>query len=159
MIPVDVLIIGASIRRHLLTMTMTGERQVLGDSHRGQRWLVIVKEARINGLRIKATMLPGPGSDWVRESTDGVSMLDCRMTFRANDDALIHMRYEGVRHGNPKVIARINRGEHFEPSEIYHRVAVCCETAAENYLWMNGLVAVGLIRRGAGPAYEVYEVL
>jgi hypothetical protein len=146
--------------RHLFTMTMTGERQVLGDSPWGQRRLVIVKEAQIDGPRITATMLPGSGSDWVRESTDGVSMLDCRMTFRSDDDALIHMRYEGVRHGTQEVVARINRGEHFEPSEIYHRVAVFFETAAEKYLWLNGLVAVGLIRYGnGGPAYEVFEVL
>ena len=53
--------------RHLFTMTMTGERQILGNSPWGHRRLVVVKEAQIDGPRIKATMLPGSGSDWVRD--------------------------------------------------------------------------------------------
>jgi hypothetical protein len=146
--------------RHLLTMAMKGERHVLGESPWGQRRLIVVKEAQLDGPRIKATMIPGSGSDWVREATDGVSMIDCRMTFRTDDDAVIHMRYEGIRRGPAEVIDRVNRGERFEPSEIYHRVAVFFETAAENYLWMNGIVGVGLIRyREGGPAYEIFELL
>jgi hypothetical protein len=87
-------------------------------------------------------------------------MLDCRLVFRTDDDVLIAVRYQGIRHGTPEVVDRINRGEHFEPSEIYHRVAIFFETGAASYLWLNHVLAVGFIRYGdGGPAYEVYEIL
>ena len=145
--------------RHLFTMTMKGERQMLGGTPRAFSRVIHVAEAQIEGPRIRASLLPG-ASDWVRGAPDGSTMLDCRLVFRTDDDALIGVRYEGIRHGPAEVIDRINRGEHFEASEIYHRVAVFFETAAPGYAWLNNVLAVGFIRYGdGGPAYEVYEIL
>jgi hypothetical protein len=145
--------------RHLFTMTMKSERQVLGATPWGQRRVVVVTEASIEGPRINATLLPG-GSDWVTEATDGTSRIDCRLVFRTEDGSLIGIKYQGLRHGTADVVGRVNRGEHFEPSEIYHRVAMFFETAATDYLWLNGVLGVGLIRHGpSGPVYEIFEVL
>jgi hypothetical protein len=145
--------------RHLFTMTMKAERQVLGKTPFGTRRVVIVTEAAIEGPRIRAKLLPG-GSDWIKEADDGSSMIDCRLVFQTEEGGLIGVKYQGMRHGPAEVIARINRGEPFEVSEIYHRVAMFFETAAEGYLWLNGVLGVGLIRPGPeGPVYEIFEVL
>jgi len=141
--------------RHLFTMTMKAVRQMLEGPPRGHQ----CRRSSDRWPRIQAIMLPG-GSDWVRMASDGSSMLNCRMVFQTDDGALLGVRYEGIRHGTPEVIDRINRGDRFEPSEIYHRVAMFFETGAANYLWMNHVLAVGFIRYGDGrPVYEVYEIL
>ena len=70
------------------------------------------------------------------------------------------MTYRGVRHGAPEAIARVDRGEVVDPSEIYFRSIVQFETAAPQYDWLGHLVAVGVgQRRADGPVYSVFEVL
>jgi hypothetical protein len=145
--------------RYLFTMTMKGERQMLEGAPRGSTRVISITQAEIIGPRINASLLPG-GSDWVRIASDGSTMLNCRMVFRTSDGALFGVRYEGIRHGTPEVIDRINRGEPFEATEIYHRVAMFFETGTQEYFWLNHILAVGFIRYGdGGPAYEVYEIM
>ena len=83
-----------------------------------------------------------------------------RLILLTSDGAHIAMTYRGVRHGTPEVIARVDRGEVVDPSEIYFRSIVQFETAAPRYDWLNHLVAVGVgQRRTDGPVYSVFEVL
>jgi hypothetical protein len=112
-----------------------------------------------DGERLSGTVMDG-GSDWQTLKADGSVTLDVRLILRTSDDVPIAMTYRGVRHGAPAVIARVDRGEMVDPSEIYFRSIVQFETAAPQYDWLNHLVAVGVgQRRTDGPVYSVFEVL
>jgi len=86
--------------------------------------------------------------------------LDVRLILKTTDDALIAMTYRDIRHGAPEVIARVDRGEVVDLSEIYFRSIVEFETVAPCYDWLNHLVGVGIGQRWVdGPIYNVFEVL
>ena len=48
------------------------------------------------GDRLRGKVLPG-GADWTVKRPDGVVELDLRITLAADDGALIHMTFEGIR--------------------------------------------------------------
>jgi hypothetical protein len=71
-----------------------------------------------------------------------------RMEFSERaDDALIGMTYQGVRHGPPDVVARIEKGEVVDPTSYYFRTNPLFETAAAQYHWINLVVGVGIGHR------------
>ena len=50
-------------------------------------------------------------------------------------------------------MAKVNGGEWVDPSQYYFRTAVAFETAAPQYAWLNGIIAVGTgSRPPEGPA-------
>ena len=146
--------------RHLFTMPMKAERRPYGHTPLGERLLVVVTEATIEGPRLRASLLPG-GTDWLTVTPDETILLDCRLLFETDDGAMIAMTYRGLRHGPPGTIARVNRGEALDPSLFYHRVAVFFETSSPKYAWLNKMLAIGARAANAqhGAAYEVFEVL
>jgi hypothetical protein len=145
--------------RHLFTMRMKADRQMLGATQYGSRWITLVTSAEIEGPRIRATLLPG-ASDWISSTPDGVIRLDCRMAFETDDGAVIAITYRGMRHGPPDLLERQARGEEVDPELIYHRVAIFFETSAPLYIHLNKMIAIGKARRDAdGGVYEVFEIL
>ena len=100
------------------------------------------------------------GSDWQAVRNDGATTLDVRLILKTGDDALIAMAYQGIRHGPPDIVERIDKGEAVDPATYYFRTAPLFETAAPKYDWINRIVAVGIgHRRADGPIYSVFEVL
>jgi hypothetical protein len=123
------------------------------------RRIGVVTGGEFDGERLRGVVMDG-GSDWQTLRADGSVHLDVRLILKTRDDAHIGMTYRGVRHGAPDVIARIDRGEVVDPSEVYFRSIVQFETAAPQYDWLNHLVAVGIgQRRADGPVYSVFEIL
>jgi hypothetical protein len=119
----------------------------------------VVPGGRFEGERLSGEVLEG-GSDWQAVHSDGATALNVRLVLKTNDDALIGMTYQGVRHGPPEVIARIEKGEVVDPASYYFRITPVFETAAPKYDWINRVVAVGIgHRRADGPIYSVFEVL
>jgi Protein of unknown function (DUF3237) len=119
----------------------------------------VVPGGRFEGERLSGEVLEG-GSDWQAVHSDGATALNVRLVLKTNDDALIGMTYQGVRHGPPEVIARIEKGEVVDPTSYYFRITPVFETAAPKYDWINRVVAVGIgHRRADGPIYSVFEVL
>ena len=57
----------------------------------------------------------------------------CCAQMKTDDGAFIYVRYAGVRHGRPEVMARLAQGETVDPREYYFRVAPMFETGAERY--------------------------
>jgi hypothetical protein len=115
--------------RHLFTMRMKADRQMLGTTQYGSRWITLVTSAEIEGAGIRARLLPG-ASDWISATPDGVIRLDCRMAFETDDGATIAMTYRGMRHGPAELLERQSKGEEIDPELIYHRVAIFFETSA-----------------------------
>jgi len=111
------------------------------------------------GDRLRGTILPG-GTDWQIERGDDAIQLDARIVLRTDDDALIAMVYNGLRHGPPDVMARLGRGEAVDPADYYFRIVPSFSTSDPRYEWLNRIVAVGVGHRVAqGPIYQVYEVI
>jgi hypothetical protein len=134
--------------------------QILGATPHGQRRIVPVSGGSFTGDRLRGSVLPHAGSDWLLERADGSFQQDVRLTLATDDSALIGMTYRGVRHSAPEVAARLARGETVEPTEYYLRTAPFYETAAPAYAWLNKIVSIGVGRRTAdGAIYEIYEVL
>jgi hypothetical protein len=100
------------------------------------------------------------GSDWQTVRGDGATTLNVRLVLKTTDAALICMSYQGIRHGPPDVIARVEKGEAVDPASYYFRINPLFETAAAKYDWVNRVVAVGAgYRRSDGPIYSLFEVL
>ena len=134
--------------------------QDLGATPLGRRRIIAVSGGEFAGDRLRGTVLPLGGSDWLLERADGSFQQDARVTLETDDGALIGMSYRGVRRASPEVAARLARGEVVDPSEYYLRTAPMFETAAERYAWINQIVAIGVGGRVAGGVrYDVFEVL
>lgn len=134
--------------------------QELGATPLGRRRIVPVAGGEFAGERLRGTVLPHAGSDWLLERGDGSFQQDARLTLETDDGAVIAMSYRGVRHGSAEVAARLARGEPVAPTEYYLRTAPFFESASQRYSWLNRIVAVGVGRRVAdGVVYDVFEVL
>ncbi len=134
--------------------------QEVGATPFGTRRIVSVTGGHFSGPLLNGTVEPAPGGDWLLQRADGVIELDVRVTLRTDDDALIFMRYTGMRDAAPEIAARIAAGEPVDPSEYYFRTTPVFETASEKYEWLNRIVTVGVgDRRATGPIYQVFRIL
>ena len=141
-----------------IRLDVRGPMPVIATPGAGRR-IGVVTGGSFDGERLSGTVMDG-GSDWQTLKADGSVALDVRLILKTSDDAHIAMTYRGVRHGTPEAIARLDRGEVVDPSEIYFRSIVQFETAAPHYDWLNHVVAVGVgQRRADGPVYSVFEVI
>jgi len=91
---------------------------------------------------------------------DGVLELDLRITLETDDHALIHMTFQGLRHGPPDVIAALSRGEVIDPARYYFRTLPRFEASTENYAYLNRIITVGVgeVRRD-GAIHRIDEIL
>ena len=132
---------------------------MVGATPASYRRVGVVRGGAFEGERLSGEVLDG-GSDWQTVRNDGSTTLHVRLVLKTNDDALICMTYQGVRHGPPDVIARLEKGEVVDPTSYYFRTNPLFETAVPTYDWINRIVAVGIGHRQAdGPVYRVFEVL
>jgi hypothetical protein len=133
--------------------------QAVGATPGGFRRIGVVPGGSFEGERLSGDVLDG-GSDWQTVRSDGATTLNVRLVLKTKDDALIGMTYQGLRHGPPDVMARIEKGEAVDPARYYFRINPLFETAAATYDWINRVVAIGIgHRRADGPIYSVFEVL
>jgi Protein of unknown function (DUF3237) len=132
---------------------------IVGATPGAYRGIGVVPGGSFEGERLSGEVLDG-GSDWQTVRNDGTTTLNVRLVLKAKDDALICMTYQGVRHGPPDVVERIEKGEVVDPTNYYFRINPLFETAAAKYDWINRVVGVGLGHRSPdGPIYSVFEVL
>lgn len=146
--------------RHLFTMTIQLHPvEELGGTPAGNRRVFPISGGEFRGDRIRGTILPVGGADYLLSRPDGASQQDVRMLLRTDDGALVLMTYRGVRHAPAEVNARIARGEPVAASEYYLRTAPFFETSSEKYAWLNKIVAVGMgERRPNDVVYEIFEI-
>ncbi len=146
--------------KHLFTLEANVSIQMVADTPLGGRRIAVVEGGSFMGDRLRGEILPTAAGDWLLTRSDGVTLLDVRLTLKTDDGALIYMTYNGMRHGPEAVIKRLNAGETVDPSDYYFRVTPRFETGAGAYDWLNKLLAVGIgDRKAHGPIYEVYEIL
>ena len=132
----------------------------LGQTPLGIRKIATVAGGQFQGDRIRGSVMPSPGGDWLLLRADNVLTLDVRLTLKTDDGALIYMHYKGLRHGPEEVMARLAKGDAVDPDSYYFRMTPTFETSSEKYAWINRIVCVAKGHRLAtGPIYKVFEVL
>ena len=132
----------------------------LGMTPYGARKIATVVAGTFEGDRLRGTVQPSPGGDWLLLRSDGVLCLDVRLTLKTDDGDLIYMRYSGMRHGPKEVMDRLNKGEAVDPALYYFRSVPVFETSSVKHGWLNRAVFVATGRREAsGPIYDVHEIL
>ncbi len=133
--------------RPLMTLRLnTAPTQNIGGGPHGTRVTFPVTGGSFDGDRLRGKVLPG-GDDWVVKRADGVLELDLRITLEADDGALIHMTFEGIRDDGA-------------PGGPYFRTLPRFETAGAKYSFLNRLLAVGRGEIGAdGPVHTIEEIL
>jgi hypothetical protein len=146
-----------------LTARLAPPRE-FGATPRGTRRFFPVTGGSFEGPRLRGDLLP-EGGDWlvVRPDSDAeyVQDLEVRITLRTDDDALIYVRYGGVRCSHPEVQSRPLRGETVHPSEYYFRTRPVFETSVARYSWLNSIVAVGVGERLPPDRvrYSIFKIL
>ncbi len=110
------------------------------------------------GERLRGKILFG--NDWQVVRKDGAVVIDVRALLETDDGEQISMKYQGLRHGDPAILAALGRGEPVNPLAYYMRVSVMFETSSEKYGFLNDLVAVAHGHRlAAGAIYNVFELV
>ena len=148
------------LSRPLMTVRIAAAPpQRLGTVPHGIRSIVPVTGDDFEGPRLRGKVLPG-GADWLLLRADGVLELDLRITLETDDHALIYMRFQGLRHGPPDVIAALGRGEVVDPARYYFRTLPSFETSADKYAFLNRIVSVGVGEpRPGGAVHRIDEIL
>jgi muconolactone delta-isomerase len=131
----------------------------LGDTPQGRRRIIPLTRGHATGPYFDAELLPAGGADWQIVRAGGSSVADIRYTLKTAGGALLYVQSQGVRHGDPGVLARLAAGEDVDPSEYTFRTSVTIETADAELAWVNDgvFIAVGG-RRPNGVSYNVYLV-
>ncbi len=131
----------------------------LGEVAEGRRRIVPQAGGRFSGPEISGQLLPGASADWQIVLADGTSFADLRYTLQTDGGDLLYVRSRGVRHGNPKVLARLGRGEDVDASEYTFRTSTRIETGAPQLDWLNKGVFISVGgRQPRGVIYETYLV-
>ena len=133
--------------RPLMTLRLsTAPTQNIGAGPHGARLTFPITGGSFEGDRLRGKVLSG-GDDWVLKRADGVLELDLRITLEADDGALIHMTFEGIRDDGA-------------PGAPYFRTLPRFETADAKYSFLNRLLAVGIGEIGPnGPVHLIEELL
>ena len=147
--------------RYLCTMRIkVSDSYIMNDVPTGERRRIdIFNGGEVEGPLLRGIILPG-GSDTLLTRNDSSLTPSVRLVIKTDDEALILVRYKGVRHGPPEVMERIANGMNVKPSEYYLRNAPFFETSSGKYDWLNRIVSVGIGRRETDSAvYDVHEIL
>jgi Protein of unknown function (DUF3237) len=146
--------------RPLFVMTLAIQPYlVVGETPGVNRRVGVVPGGTFDGERLSGTVTSG-GLDWQTSRNDGATTLDVRLVLKTNDDALICVSYQGLRHGPPEIIAAIAKGQEVDAASYYFRTNPVFETAASKYDWINRILAIGLGHRVPdGVIYSVFEIL
>jgi hypothetical protein len=133
--------------------------QKIGAIPHGMRSIVPVIGGDFEGPRLRGKVMPG-GGDWLLLRSDAVLELDLRITLETDDRALIHMSFQGLRHGPADVIAALGRGEVVDPASYYFRTVPRFETSAEKYAFLNRIITVSVGEtRPDGAVHRIEEIL
>jgi len=130
--------------------------QVVGQTPMGMRQIYIVKGGRLDGPKLKGTVLPG-GGDWATIRPDGALQLDVRAAVQLDDGPIIYAYYLGILFGQQDTIMRALMGEDVPLTDYYFYISPMFQSGAPEYDWLNRTVAIG---RGkvvkSGVEYSVW---
>ena len=130
--------------------------QEIGKAQFGTRAIYDVTGGTLEGPRLKGKILPS-GGDWILVDDRGVGRLDVRATFECDDGALIYVQYYGIVVIDPESGAAESETQF---GDTYFMTKPRFETSAEDYQWLNDIVAVGEGRMLPNAVeYKVYQLV
>tara|TARA_R110000824_G_scaffold85425_3_gene212286 strand:+ start:3204 stop:3665 length:462 start_codon:yes stop_codon:yes gene_type:complete len=145
---------------HLMDLTLSVDfagMMVIGQTPAGLRRIAPVTGGRFSGDRLNGKVLPG--ADWVINRPNGVMEIDVRLPLQTDDGAMIYLNYQGRFLAQPDAMARFAKGALLKPEEYSLAISARLESGAEQYLWLNNVVAAGTGEQtAAGPVYSIFEI-
>ncbi len=143
----------------LMEIRVDLDLQIIGDTPAGHRRIYPIKGGWFKGPNLLGEVLPG-GSDTFLVRPDGVGTLNVRATLKTDEGALIYVTYQGRMHHVPSLETKLIAGESVPWSDYYFRVAPLYETASEQHVWLNRIVAIGIGEADlGGVSYSVYRIV
>jgi Protein of unknown function (DUF3237) len=147
------------VEEFLYRVKTSGPLKTTKGSPDGERNYWIVKDAEIDGSKIKAR-IAAPGSDSMRVSDDGFWRPDVRAPFQTDDGQTILMHYTGLVQQTDafKQAAESNRSTDW--NDQYMRLTMRFDAGAERYRWLNTslFVAKGRLLETGRIEYAVYRI-
>ena len=144
---------------HVFSFTATVDPlEVIGPVPEGIRFNGYINGGELNGPKIRGKLRP-VGGDWITLHSDGVGVLDVRLTIETDDGALILMTYAGVLDLGEDGYQKFLRQE--LPQLVPLRNTPRFQTAHPAYQWLNRLVCVGIGQLDVAALaahYDVYAV-
>lgn len=134
----------------------------VGDSGHGLLKIIPITGGRFQGPRLRGEVAP-LGADWntAFPNDAGCRTIDTRYLLKTDDGALISLSTRGWVRQSAEVAAERAARKPVDPSRYYFRQHLFFETAAEQYSWLNGLVAFGVVisKKTPGVIYDAYAVV
>ena len=131
--------------------------QLVGQGPHGTRMIVNISGGTIEGPKLNGKLLPG--ADYVLIRPDGATQLDVRGEILTHDGKLIYMQYRGISVLTPATNHRLSMGEPLEQLEYQYHMVPIFETGAEEYRWLNKVVAVGVGMQAKNfMSYKIYVI-
>lgn len=131
---------------HLFSFSASLEVDVIGPVAEGLRINFRATGGEISGPKLSGKLRP-TGGDWLTLRTDGVSLLDVRITIETDDGALIGASYTGVADLGEDGYQKFLAGDP-PPSVLPLRVVPRFQTSHPAYAWLNRVQCLGI-----GEAY------
>tara|TARA_B100000945_G_C20386257_1_gene599892 strand:+ start:723 stop:1202 length:480 start_codon:yes stop_codon:yes gene_type:complete len=146
---------------HLFDISLViGEAHDLGETPNGKKRIVQVVGGEFMGDRVRGNVRTESAADWVLIRPDLSIKLDVRLTLETVDNALVHMRYEGIRHASSKIAKQLLSNKRVDPGDYYWRISPFFETSSKKYNWMNKIVSFGMgEKNGHRVSYAVFELM
>jgi hypothetical protein len=141
-----------------LTLNLDPPTRV-GNTPHGHRQIIPITGGTLEGEKLSGSLRPG-GADWFLVRPDGVGELDVRTVIETSDGSLIYVAYRGLMTNVPAITPRWMQGEEVPRDEYAFAVTMEFETRAENYVWLQQrvVVGVGTLVPGGRIRYDVYAV-
>lgn len=135
----------------------------VGDTPEGRRHIFFVEGGTFEGPRLRGSVVPNSGADWVRVRPDGTGHLDVRFCLETEDRALLYLSWYGRFHCTPEnADYALDLAKPDDPAgadRYYFRAAPQFETGDPRYAWLNGILAVTKSRTGGGGVvHRVFAV-
>lgn len=136
-----------------------GPQQMIGRTPRGMRIFTPTIGGSFEGPELKGEILPG-GGDWSVIRPDGVAEMNIREIARTHDEQMIYVSTTGLIVATPDIFQQWQLGQVVDSSRYSMRSVYVFETSAEQYAWLNRIVAVGVYTRTPGGIEgDVYQIL
>jgi len=133
--------------------------EVVGPLPEGIRATAYVLGGEAHGPRLQGAVLP-VGGDWLLLRTDGVGLVDVRLTLQTHDEALIYVTYTVILDLGADGYEKFLAGQ--MPATFPVRIAPRFQTGHPSYRWMNRIQCVGIGEadtKNATVSYDVYGVV
>lgn len=139
--------------------TLATPIEVIGPLPEGLRVNAYVSGGEVSGPKLRGKLRP-VGADWLTVRSDGVGMIDVRVTIETHDGALIYVTYTGVLDLGQDGYQKFTRGE-LPASGTPIRTNPRLHTSHPDYLWLNRLHCLGIgqaFLERSEVFYDVYAV-